>query len=236
MGNFLHVIYNIITKCYKNNMRTISEVTRGLLKKNSFFEEVIVEGVANITEIGKKLKPSIEKELYEKVSLASVVVALHRISKKELQGRGKPAVLKRIREIKVVSGLTRFVFKNGVKGNAVRRAKLASLEREASDFLCSVRGSIESLIIVDKTHELEVKKILRGAEGLSVEADLSAITLKLPAESLNAPGMFYPIMRALALEYVSFIEISSVSSELSLIFKDGDIERAFSVIQKLIKA
>jgi aspartokinase len=53
-------------------------------------------------------------------------------------------------------------------------------------------------------------------------------------DTVETPGVYYPILKALAWAGINFIEIISVSSELTIIFRDKDVDRAFSVIKGLI--
>jgi hypothetical protein len=55
----------------------------------------------------------------------------------------------------------------------------------------------------------------------------------LPEASLDVPGMYYPILKVIAEEGISFVEVMSVRTEFSITFKDQDIDRAFSVIKRI---
>jgi hypothetical protein len=57
--------------------------------------------------------------------------------------------------------------------------------------------------------------------------------MHLPESSLNAPGLYYPVLKALAHEGLSFVEVMSVHTEFSIIFQDSDIDRAFSIVKRL---
>ncbi|TSC55732.1 MAG: hypothetical protein G01um101418_753 [Parcubacteria group bacterium Gr01-1014_18] len=63
--------------------------------------------------------------------------------------------------------------------------------------------------------------------------DLSSITIKLPEETITTPGVYYPILKALAWEGINIIEIISIGTELSILFKSNDVDRAFSIIKSL---
>ena len=62
---------------------------------------------------------------------------------------------------------------------------------------------------------------------------LSAITMRLPEESLSVPGVYYPILKALASEGISFEEVMSVRTEFGILIRDVHVDRAFSVLKRL---
>jgi len=78
-------------------------------------------------------------------------------------------------------------------------------------------------------------QIIRSAQK-SIKATMLAkeeIRNPLPKASLNVPGVYYPILKALALEGISFVEVLSVNTEFGILFEDKDVNRAFSTIKKL---
>jgi len=86
---------------------------------------------------------------------------------------------------------------------------------------------------VSKEFEDEVRSALKGQKLVSRLDNLSAITMRLPESSLSVPGMYYPILKVIAAEGISFVEVMSVRTEFSIIFDDKDVDRAFSAIKRI---
>jgi hypothetical protein len=60
--------------------------------------------------------------------------------------------------------------------------------------------------------------------------------MRLPGESMPVPGVYYPILKALAWEGINVVELVSAGTELTLFLEGKDIERGLSVIRRLVSA
>jgi hypothetical protein len=65
--------------------------------------------------------------------------------------------------------------------------------------------------------------------------DLAALTVKLPKNAPDMPGIFYLISRALTWENITIVEVVSTYTENTLILKNKDVSRAYEILQKTIK-
>src|SRR3989344_516273 len=214
-------------------MRTISQVVEEVIYRSPFLLEMMSEDLANNAKIARKIKPEVEKRLLEKVSEQSIGMALHRLVKTVRRPIFGARFLKKMSDITVRSNLVEFICPNTVNLHILLELVSHSAEREKNTFVNFSRGLHESLLVVNKELEEEVAKALKREKGIRRVGGLSAITLRLPEESLNVPGVYHPILKALAFEGISFVEIMSINTEFSLIFKDGDVDRAFSVVKRI---
>ena len=214
-------------------MRTISHVVEEIIQRSPFLAEAIAEGVANNAQVARRILPDVEKRLLEKVSESSIAMALHRMGKRFHRVPYSEKFIKQMSDITVRSGLTEFVCANSSALPHVLDVLSKSASKRKDTFLNFSRGLYESLIIVNKEFEREVEHILKGEKRTRKLGGLSAITMRLPEASLTVPGMYYPILKAVAAEGISFVEVMSVRTELSIIFADKDIDRAFSVLKRI---
>lgn len=214
-------------------MKTISQVVEGVIQRSPFLAEAIAEGLANNAQIARRIKPEVEKILLEEVSEGSIAMALHRISKTSAVVPFGTRFLKQMSDITVRSNLVQFVFPDSVDVSSVleRVSRIAKSKKGA--FLNFSRGLHESLLIVSGEIEEEVIRSFGNQKYLKRIGGLSAITMRLPEQSLNVPGLYYPILKAIAEDGVSLVEVMSVGTEFSTIFADKDIDRAFSAIKRI---
>ena len=214
-------------------MRTISHAVEEIIARSPFLMEVMAEGVANNAQIARKIKPDVEKRLYEQVSEGAIAMALHRMGKEIKRPQYGARFLKRVSDITVRSNLVEFSLPHSsdVLPTLQAVAKNAELRKELF-FNLSI-GLYDIVVIANAELVADIEKVLGRVEGLRKTENLSAITMRLPEASLNVPGVYYPILRAIALEGISFIEIMSVHTEFSILFDNKDVERAFSVIKRI---
>src|SRR3989344_8665184 len=214
-------------------MRTVSLVVDDIIQHSPFLAEMMADDLANNAKIARKIKPEVEKRLLERVSEQSISMALHRLSKTVRRPAFGTRFLKKMSDITVRSNLVEFICPNTVNLHILLELVSHSAEREKNTFVNFSRGLHESLLVVNKELEEEVAKALKREKGIRRVGGLSAITLRLPEESLNVPGVYHPILKALAFEGISFIEVMSINTEFSLIFEDKAIDRAFAVIKRI---
>ncbi|MBI5645008.1 hypothetical protein HY970_02810 [Candidatus Kaiserbacteria bacterium] len=214
-------------------MRTVSQAVERILEKTPFLAEVVAEGVGNNAAIARKLRPHVEEYLFENVSESSISMALHRVSKRRGVQPYGTKLLKLMKDITVRSNLIEFTCPNSLASVELFEALSKSAKRHKDAFLNYSRGLHESILIVSRDLEGEVAAILKGQKGITRKDGLSAITMRLPENSLTVPGVYYPILKAIALEGISLVEVMSVLTEFSIIFEDRDVDRAFSVIKRI---
>lgn len=215
-------------------MKTVSRAVQDVLHRSPFLLDTLSEGVGNTSEIARKIKKEVEEILYEEVSLASIGMALRRFEK-SLKKRPPYGArfLKELGNISVQSHLVEFSFANGPHFLKLQQAVLKTLENDDTAFLNVSRGVRETIVVVSKEHEKRVEDILKDEKGLRKQSPLASLTLKLPEASLAVPGVYYPILKALAMEGINFVEIVSANTELTILFEERVIDEAFSVIKRL---
>lgn len=214
-------------------MRTISQAVEEVIGRSPFLAEVIADGVANHAEVARRIKPDVEKRLYETVSQTAIAMALHRLAKELRSVSYGPQLLRTMKDITVRSNLVQFVCTNSPHTLEGFETITRAAKTKKDVFLNFTRGLYESMIVVSKDLEDIAKESFGKGCIVQKNDELSAVTMRLPEETLAVPGVYYPIMRAVALEGINLVEVMSVRTEFSILLKDGDVDRAFSAIKKI---
>lgn len=214
-------------------MTTVSEVVENLIRQSPFFAEVLSENIANISSLARRIRPQVQKKLLEDVSEEAIAMALRRIHKKIAPTSFGLKFLKDLNNITVRSNLVEFVFSNSQDIVKIHQEILKKVENKKDVFLHISRGLFESIIVISSDFEEDVAQILKNQNTVLKMNDLSSITITLPEETITTPGVYYPILKALAWNGLNIIEVLSIGSELSILFKSYDVDRAFSVIKCL---
>jgi len=68
---------------------------------------------------------------------------------------------------------------------------------------------------------------------LSLQEDLSAISISLPENNSKITGLYYQIFKRLAWEGIALYEVVSTTNEFTILVEDFLVDKAFSVIKKL---
>lgn len=212
-------------------MITVPQAVEKVVKRSRYLSEALSKNLINISSLARYIEPEIVDMLLKPVSKASLIMAIKRLSvNKPIQQKYKQ-LLKTSPDMTVRSNLVLFYITNSESLSA----KLAdvSLMNKDGNFFNMTQGSSETSCIFSIAIEKKVNSILEGEKKLSEFRKLSAITLKLPKEAVTTPGIYYFFLKSLAWEEINLIEIISSYHEMTLIFEDKDINRAFMLLKAL---
>ncbi len=216
-------------------MKTISAVVEHYIKKKPFLQSALAQGIINLTSLSRQVKPEIEEELGKEVRNGAIVMALKRLSD-DLEFRATHRilkVLKNIGEITVRSSLTDFTFlvSDTILENQTKLLK--EVDQNKDVFYTSSRGVNELNIVVSNTLDNTVERLFSAEKCTQKAENLSSITVKLPAENVSVPGIYYFIFQRLAWEGIVLYEVISTTNEFTILVNDDQVESAFKTIKDL---
>jgi len=215
-------------------MITVSEVLENLVKQKPFVERALAEGLLNLSAFSRQIRPEIEKTVKKPVSEAAILMALKRLVPQiEVSiGRKIEKATKGFGDIIVRSNLTDFTYKNAdtLMEKQVNLIKLLTHEKDV--FYTISRGVFETTIVISSSFAEEVKKLFANETLISSTVSISSVTLRLPKDNIKIPGLYYFVFKQIAWEGISILEVISTTNELSMIVKDKDVDRVFSIIKK----
>ncbi|MFK7747514.1 MAG: aspartate kinase [Kordia sp.] len=216
-------------------MKTISSIVEEYIKTKPFLSSALSQGIINLTSLSRLIKPEIEHQLGKEVKNGAIVMALKRLSS-ELEFRVTHRVLKFVRnigEITVRSSLNDYTFRVSETLLKSQAAFMSEIESLNTVFYTSSRGVNESNIVVSNEVAELVGKIFQHEILLEKQENLSSITVKLPKDNVNVPGIYYFIFQRLSWEGVNIYEVISTTNEFTILVNDEQVDKAFTVIKNL---
>ncbi len=141
--------------------------------------------------------------------------------------------LAQIIDIIVRSKLVDYTFKNSdsLVGKHIKLLKKIAGNNEV--FYIFVQGVFETNLVVSESLKKEIDKLFATEKLTSFEDNLSSITLKLPSVNVEVPGFYYNILRRIAWEGINIVEVISTTNEFTMVVKDEEIDKAFSVLKAM---
>ena len=216
-------------------MKTISAVVENYIKKKPFLQSALAQGIINLTSLSRIVKPEIEGELGKDVRNGAIVMALKRLSD-DLEFRATHKivkVLKNIGEITVRSNLSDYTFLSSETILSNQAKLLEEVNKNQDIFYTSSRGVNEINIVVSNSVDKTVEALFTGERCTQKAENLSSVTVKLPAENVSVPGIYYFIFQRLAWEGIVLYEVISTTNEFTILVDDEQVDVAFKTIKDL---
>jgi len=216
-------------------MIAISQAVNEIVAAKPFISEALAEGIINISALARKIQPEIEARLMKSVQNGAIVMALTRFTPQvDLQTNIRMRkIFDLMGDIIVRSNLSDLTFKNS-ELLFERQQKIMEIAISKKEiFYTFVQGVFESTIVVSSVLSSDIIQIMKGEKFINQCYNLSSITLKLPLENTQEPGLYYYILRNIAWEGINIIEVISTSNEFTIVVRSQDVDKAFSVLNKL---
>lgn len=214
-------------------MVTIARICEKLIEKKPFLQEALSNEIINYGALAETMMQDVEKEVGKKVKHAAVMMALRRLQEK-LQKMP-------ISHPKFTQDCDLAVRSDLFEVTIVRYPQTYKLISkfydlvDASDYLTVTSGTNEITIVAAKKYKNAVMRLVQKEDILVEINDLAALTVKLPKNAPDMPGIFYLISRALTWENITIVEVVSTYTENTLILRNKDISRAYEILQRTIK-
>jgi hypothetical protein len=87
--------------------------------------------------------------------------------------------------------------------------------------------------VVSNILDKAVEELFKDEKCTQKAENLSSITVKLPAENVSVPGIYYFIFQRLAWEGIVLYEVISTTNEFTIIVNDDQVDNAFRTIKDL---
>ncbi len=218
-------------------MRTISAVVEHYIKSKPFLQSALAQGIINLTSLSRQIKPEVEEQLGKEVRNGAIVMALKRLSG-DLEFRATYKILKVLRhigEITVRSALNDYNFKMSDTILQNMALLITKIEDNKNIFYTSSRGVNEVTIVVSNDVAHEVDEVFKNEHLIDKTENLSSITVKLPKENAQIPGLYYFIFQRLSWEGINIYEVISTTNEFTILVDDDKVDKAFKTIKDLKK-
>jgi len=216
-------------------MITISRAVEIVLNHKPFILDALNDEIINYSSLASFIKSDIEKVLKREVKSGAIVMAIRRLGDLRRVNFTKKLnqQIKKFGDILVRSNLVDYTFKNSDSLMQNQQKLLELIKNRSSFFYTVTQGVYETTFILSNEINDEIAAIFAGEKLVSKSWGLSSITIKLPVGNTEQPGLYYYIFKKLAWEGINILEVVSTSNEVTVLLKDKDIDRAFSVVKGL---
>lgn len=212
-------------------MISTAEVVEFMVQASPLLEDGLARGIISYSALARDLGPSIEKRLFKPVTRGAIVMALKRVSKNIKQKQQTIHKTINLSGLTVRSNLTELTFANSETISGKHKQIFAISEKRNGVFCSLSQGVAETMIVVQEEIKDEIKNVFTGERMIASIDDISAITIMLSKESVITTGVYYSVLKLLAWNNINIIDVISTYSELTIMFANKDIDKAFSVLR-----
>ena len=216
-------------------MKTIQQAVTSIVNKTPFIEEALYDKLINVSALARVIQPQVEEILKKEVKSGAIMMAINRISPSNVL-----RVRKNVRKMALSSGdfivrsdLSDFTFKNSPSLLQKITHLLKEIENNNDVFFTISQGVFETNIVASSALNEKIDNIFKNEQQLWFLSDLASITIKLPKSNMEQSGIYYFILKQLAWANISVQEVISSTHEMTIVVKETDINRAFSILMDM---
>ncbi|MEO9952953.1 MULTISPECIES: hypothetical protein [Nonlabens] len=214
-------------------MKTIADCVEEILVTQPFLEEALSRRIINFSALAEELQEPISGMLRKPVKTGAIMMALRRYNPpKDLRhSNNLKSILNNLGDITVRSNLIDFTFKNSSTLFLSHSKILESIN--TTIFYGFSKGIHESNLVISMSEKEKIQSQFADEIMTSTQDNLSAISIALPENNTQVPGLYYQIFKRFAWEGISLHEVISTTNEFSVLVENDTVDKAFSAIKKL---
>jgi len=204
-------------------MITVPTAAKTIIQRSRYLSEALSKNLINYSSLARYIKPELEIMLSKKISNASVLMAIQRISKDFKPKYSSENIFHTPPPLIIHSNLFILTY----SGNPI------NFNNDISDFILTTQGVGETTLVASTKLQKNINKLLDGKTIKKQMDNLAAITIELPKQAVNSPSVYYFFLKSLAWEGINVVEIFTTTEELTLIVSGKDLKTTLGIIQSL---
>ncbi len=216
-------------------MLTIAQIVEKVVSQRPFLEEVMSEGLVNLSAMARTIQPEIEKSLGREANEGAILMALKRYTSKLDPSLNIKLMksLDRMGEITVRSKLSDFTYKNSDRIVEKQKSLLKLIEDKRECFYTFSQGIYETTMVISSSMSEDLAALFESERLVSRIDQLSSVTLRLPEDNTKLAGLYYYILKKIAWNKINIIELISTTNEFTIVVDEQDAAKTFDVLKQL---
>lgn len=218
-------------------MKTIQETVETIIKRTPFIEEAMQDKLINVSSLARIIQPEVEDSLGKEVKTGAIMMSINRMSPIEILKIRKniKSLSLKLGDFIVRSDLFDYTYKNSATLHKQISLIFAMIGDNRESFFTVSQGIFETNIVVSANLKDEIDGLFENEELINSMSKLASITIKLPKTNLEQSGIYYFILKQLAWSNIPVQEVISTTHEITLVVKETDINKTFSILIDLKK-
>ena len=216
-------------------MQSISDVVEKLLSDKPYLAECLAEDLINVSSLARKVQPEVNEILDSDCGIPAIAMAIKRLDlsvQTRISAKMK-LVITNLGDIIVRNDLSSFTYKNSTNLEQ-RKSELMFSSNLSDDKFCTItQGVFESNFVVSKAMRAEIEEKFVTEQLISSRHDLASLSVRLPKENVELPGLYYFFFKQFAWNNINVLEVISTTNEFTVVVEEALLEKTFSTIKNL---
>lgn len=214
-------------------MITVPDGTRIIIERSRYLSEALSKNLINHSALAKYIQPELEHMLIKNVSIGSIVMAIRRLERQLKPKHSRNIIFPQMPEMLVRSGLSLISIQR--TGETEEIIKTLFINRVKGTFHSITIGTSEIVIVISNNLISQIRKNIPQKFFTSSNSNCALITIYLPKEAGDTPGVYYFFLKSLAWEGINILQCTSTSVEFTLFFEEKDVHRAYEILSSLFE-
>jgi aspartokinase len=204
-------------------MITVPTATKTIIQRSRYLSEALSKNLINYSSLARYIKPELETMLGKKISNASVLMAIQRISKDFKPKYSSENIFSNPPSLIIHSNLFLLTY-SGNKTN---------LTKNEDDFILLTNGINETTLVATAKLKRQIEENIKNELIKRHVDNLAAVTIELPKQAIDNSSVYYFFLKSLAWEGINIVQIFTTTEELTLIVNEKDLKTTLGIIQSL---
>lgn len=222
-------------------MVSIAQVVEQIIEEKPFLETALGFGILNYTRLAEELLPEVENRIElsgKEVTVSAVMMSIRRLAERlsnqfdELSGLFSKQLSLEMDYSKY--NLFSFTVRKTPEVNELVKQLYDIVDLGKRDYLTITSGITEVTIISNSRYRDQMLSLFDRSQVLNIDNDLASISLIIPQDSFQNPGLFYLVTKQLYWDGINIREVVSTLTEMNFIVKEIDIPSSLVSLRKLL--
>ncbi|MEI7579032.1 MAG: hypothetical protein WCJ58_03235 [bacterium] len=212
-------------------MIKVATTVREIIAEDEIALTALQKNVLNANMYAQQILAQVSLRCLKKISAASVAAAIRRYRRQVTKFKPiKPEIS--ITELSIKSPLMAIAYN---KYDIDWKAILAKQNQyTATDYFVFSQGSHQVSFITTKRIIESLQKLL-PAKYIYLEENLAALCVSISEKDYSEPNIIYALLSKIAIYQIDLVEIVTTYTEIVLIIRMKELDRAFDQLIKLVK-
>lgn len=214
-------------------MRLLSTALVEILDSSAELQFGFYNGLFNLTQLARFLKPMVEARTFKEVQEGSLVMALSRLARaRAAKQRAVKSADFKVEHVSVRAGLSVLTLHRSAESHRATQSIYAKLRKRDSYFTLT-EGTSEITLIFERSQlETVLESLPKGEKPKLRRDNLAALGVRFHPRYIEVPGLLQRILQQITVQGINVAELASTATELVIYVAEHDVRHGLDTLMR----